>query len=130
MVDEVFQNLVDQFSDPFTCLRELVQNAMDAGTETIEVKTRYLDDPGGVMLEIRDFGAGMTRDIIDTKLTRLFASDKENDLTKIGKFGIGFVSVFSLKPELVTVDTGRDGEFWRIAFDGGDVSLIFKEVDL
>lgn len=125
MVDEVFQNLVDQFSDPFTCLRELVQNAMDAGTETIEVKTRYLDDPGGVMLEIRDFGAGMTRDIIDTKLTRLFASDKENDLTKIGKFGIGFVSVFSLKPELVTVDTGRDGEFWRIAFDGGTDFALF-----
>lgn len=125
MVDEVFKNLVDQFSDPFTCLRELVQNAMDAGTESIEIRTRYLDDPGGVMLEIRDFGGGMTRDIIDTKLTRLFASDKENDLTKIGKFGIGFVSVFSLKPELVTVDTGRDGEYWRIAFDGGTDFALF-----
>lgn len=125
MVDEVFKNLVDQFSDPFTCLRELVQNAMDAGTESIEIRTRYLSDPGGVMLEIRDFGGGMTRDIIDTKLTRLFASDKENDLTKIGKFGIGFVSVFSLKPELVIVDTGRDGEFWRIAFDGGTDFALF-----
>jgi hypothetical protein len=125
MVDEVFKNLVDQFSDPFTCLRELVQNAMDAGTESIEVRARYLDDPGGAMLEIRDFGAGMTRDIIDTKLTRLFASDKENDLTKIGKFGIGFVSVFSLKPELVIVDTGRDGEYWRIAFDGGTDFALF-----
>lgn len=125
MVDEVFKNLVDQFSDPFTCLRELVQNAMDAGTESIEIRSRYLDDPGGVMLEIRDFGGGMTRDIIDTKLTRLFASDKENDLTKIGKFGIGFVSVFSLKPELVVVDTGRDGEYWRIAFDGGTDFALF-----
>ena len=126
MVDEVFKNLVDQFSDPFTCLRELVQNAMDAGTESIEIKTRYLDDPGGTLLEIRDFGGGMNRDIIDTKLTRLFASDKENDLTKIGKFGIGFVSVFSLKPELVTVDTGRDGEYWRIAFDGGTDFALFS----
>lgn len=125
MVDEVFKNLVDQFSDPFTCLRELVQNAMDAGTESIEVRARYLEDPGGAMLEIRDFGGGMTRDIIDTKLTRLFASDKENDLTKIGKFGIGFVSVFSLKPELVLVDTGRDGEYWRIAFDGGTDFALF-----
>lgn len=125
MVDEVFKNLVDQFSDPFTCLRELVQNAMDAGTETVEIRTLYFDDPGGVVLEIRDFGSGMTRDIIDSKLTRLFASDKENDLTKIGKFGIGFVSVFSLKPELVTVDTGRDGEYWRIAFDGGTDFALF-----
>ncbi len=125
MVDEVFKNLVDQFSDPFTCLRELVQNAMDAGTEAVEIKTRYFDEPGGVVLEIRDFGSGMTRDVIDTKLTRLFASDKENDLTKIGKFGIGFVSVFSLKPELVTVDTGQDGEYWRIAFDGGTDFALF-----
>ena len=125
MVDEVFKNLVDQFSDPFTCLRELVQNAMDAGTEAVEIRTRYFDEPGGVVLEIRDFGSGMTREIIDSKLTRLFASDKENDLTKIGKFGIGFVSVFSLKPELVTVDTGRDGEFWRIAFDGGTDFALF-----
>jgi molecular chaperone HtpG len=126
MVDEVFKNLVDQFSDPFTCLRELVQNAMDAGTEVIEIKTLYLPDPGGVCLEIRDFGEGMNRDIIDGKLTRLFSSDKENDLTKIGKFGIGFVSVFSLKPELVIVDTGRDGEYWRIAFDGGTDFQLFE----
>lgn len=126
MVEEVFKNLVDQFSDPFTCLRELVQNAMDAGSEQIDIKTSYLPDPGGVCLEIRDYGEGMTREIIDDKLTRLFSSDKENDLTKIGKFGIGFVSVFSLKPELVTVDTGREGEYWRIAFDGGTDFQLFK----
>jgi hypothetical protein len=126
MVDEVFKNLVDQFSDPFTCLRELVQNSMDAGAEQIEIRSQYLSDPGGVCLEIRDFGEGMNRDIIDGKLTRLFSSDKENDLTKIGKFGIGFVSVFSLKPDLVTVDTGRDGEFWRIAFDGGTDFQLFE----
>lgn len=125
MIEEVFKNLVDQFSDPFTCLRELVQNAMDAGTENIEISAHYLDDPGGALIEVRDYGSGMTRDAIDTKLTRLFASDKENDLTKIGKFGIGFVSVFSLKPELVIVDTGSEGEYWRIAFDGGTDFAIF-----
>ncbi|MCA9793601.1 MAG: hypothetical protein KC910_17440, partial [Candidatus Eremiobacteraeota bacterium] len=40
----------------------------------------------------------------------------ENDLTKIGKFGIGFVSVFAIKPQAVTVETGRSGEAWRILF--------------
>ncbi|MFA7482695.1 MAG: ATP-binding protein [Vulcanimicrobiota bacterium] len=126
MVEEVFKNLVDQFSDPFTCLRELVQNAMDAGSEQIEIKTIYLSDPGGVCLEVRDYGEGMNRDLIDGKLTRLFSSSKEDDLTKIGKFGIGFVSVFSLKPDLVIVDTGRDGEYWRIAFDGGTDFQLFQ----
>lgn len=126
MVEDVFNNLVDQFSDPFTCLRELVQNGMDAGTSQIEIKTSYLNDPGGVCLEIRDYGEGMNREIIDGKLTRLFSSDKEDDLTKIGKFGIGFVSVFSLQPELVIVDTGRDGEHWRIAFAGGTDFQLFE----
>lgn len=125
MIEEVFHNLVDQFSDPFTCLRELVQNAMDAGTENVEVSSYYLDNPGGALLEVRDFGTGMNREAIDTKLTRLFASDKEDDLTKIGKFGIGFVSVFSLNPQLVIVDTGCDGEYWRIAFDGGTDFALF-----
>src|SRR5690606_34644263 len=39
---------------------------------------------------------------------------KDGDYTKIGRFGIGFVSVFALAPELVCVDTGRNGGFWRV----------------
>ena len=35
-------------------------------------------------------GEGMNEEIIDHQLTRLFASGKAGDLTKIGKFGIGF----------------------------------------
>src|SRR5690606_1601606 len=50
------------------------------------------------------------------RLTRLFSSAKDGDYTKIGRFGIGFVSVFALAPELVCVDTGRNGEFWRVLF--------------
>jgi len=58
----------------------------------------------------------MTREIIDTRLTRLFSSAKEGDYTKIGRFGIGFVSVFAIDPEIVCVDTGRAGEWWRVVF--------------
>ncbi|MCA9662571.1 MAG: hypothetical protein KC486_29795, partial [Myxococcales bacterium] len=36
--------------------------------------------------------------------------------TKIGKFGIGFVSVFACKPEAVLLHTGRDGEHWEVCF--------------
>jgi hypothetical protein len=47
---------------------------------------------------------------------RLFASSKDGDATKIGKFGIGFASVFSIRPEAVVVDTARGGERWRVVF--------------
>lgn len=106
--------LIRQFSQPLACLRELVQNAIDAGTNQLEVS---LSEQGErVCLSVRDTGEGMTRKIIETQLTRLFASSKDGDLTKVGKFGIGFVSVFGLHPLAVVVDTGRNGECWRILF--------------
>lgn len=118
MIEDVFENLVGQFSDPFTFLRELIQNAMDAGSETVDVTVSYMPDFGGVEVIVADSGEGMDLDIINERLTQLFSSTKEDDYTKIGKFGIGFVSVFALNPELVLVDTGRGGEFWRVAFNG------------
>ncbi len=108
--------LVHQVARPWAFLRGLVQNAIDAGTEQLDVRIEH-DEPRGTMIvEVVDFGEGMTREIIDTRLTRLFSSAKEGDYTKIGRFGIGFVSVFATDPELVCVDTGRAGEWWRVVF--------------
>ena len=113
-VDDALETLVRQFSDPLACLRELVQNALDAGSRQIDIDICLQD--GVMTLEVQDQGQGMDRQIIDTKLTRLFASSKDGDFTKIGRFGIGFVSVFALEPDAVCVDTGRGGERWRVLF--------------
>lgn len=108
--------LVRQFSQPLACLRELVQNSIDAGTNQIEVTVTRLSEEACLRLTVSDTGEGMTEQIIRSQLTRLFSSQKENDLTKVGKFGIGFVSVFALEPEAVVVDTGREGQNWRVLF--------------
>lgn len=117
---DTLENLVNQFTDPFACLRELIQNSMDAGSESIDVWFEFNpydnSEKGIAIIHLDDTGEGMTRRIIDTKLTQLFSSNKEDDLTKVGKFGIGFVSVFALEPNAVIVDTGRDGEYWRLIF--------------
>ena len=118
MIEEVFENLVEQFSDPFTFLRELIQNAMDAGSNQVDVTVEYQADKERILVTVTDSGEGMNQQIIQEQLTKLFSSTKEHDFTKIGKFGIGFVSVFAIEPELVVVDTGRGGEYWRIGFDG------------
>ena len=120
-VGDALETLVHQFSDPWSFLRELIQNAIDAGSPEIEVNVEHEpsaepDDPGLMVVEVVDFGAGMDRQIIDTRLTRLFSSAKDGDYTKIGRFGIGFVSVFAIEPDLVCVDTGRNGEYWRVLF--------------
>ncbi len=117
--EEAVDNLVTQFSSSLDFYRELVQNSIDAGSSSIAVWTEFLPGDGAigvVALHVDDFGDGMNEEIIDDQLTQLFSSSKEGDLTKIGKFGIGFVSVFAPKPKGVLVHTGRDGEYWEVFF--------------
>ena len=93
----VVENLVTQFSNALDCFRELVQNAIDSGSARVEVWADYQAGEGHVgamVFHVDDYGEGMDEQVIDLQLTRLFSSTKEDDLTKIGKFGIGFVSVF------------------------------------
>jgi hypothetical protein len=125
-VDDALDRLVNQFSDATAFFRELIQNALDAGSEEVEVWFEHRD--GMMIIHVDDWGEGMNREIIDTRLTRLFSSSKDGDRTKIGKFGIGFVSVFAINPEAVCIDTSRDGEHWRILFDAKrEFSLIRRE---
>jgi len=139
--DEAFQSLVHQFTDPMAFLRELVQNSLDAGATRIDVTFSFRPDaagkrkapvwvdgasldpdtPGVAEVRVVDNGEGMDERIIDDYLLTLFRSTKEDDLTKIGKFGIGFVSTFAVEPAAVVVRTGRAGQWWRVVFgpDGG-----------
>ena len=119
LANAALENLVNQFARPLDFLRELVQNSIDAGSPRVEVWLCYRrDDGGGGVLEIHvdDFGEGMDEHIIDNHLTRLFSSTKEDDLTKIGKFGIGFTSIFAIQPDAILMRTSRHGESWELLF--------------
>jgi hypothetical protein len=121
-VGDALDDLINQFSDPMSFFRELIQNALDAGSDMVDIDFEFepsASDPdsGAMIVIVTDSGEGMDREIIDNKLTRLFSSGKDGDMTKIGKFGIGFVSVFAIDPDAVCVDTARAGEAWRVLFD-------------
>lgn len=109
------ETLVHQFSDPLSFYRELIQNALDAGSRVIEVDVSFCE-PSEVVISVEDSGLGMTAEIIDSQLTCLFSSEKDDDLTRIGKFGIGFVSVFAVRPQRILLETARDGEGWKVEF--------------
>lgn len=122
VANQAVENLVTQFSSALDFYRELVQNSIDAGSAAIDIWLDFVPDEdggaGGVIeIHVDDHGEGMNEEIIDEQLTTLFSSSKENDQTKIGKFGIGFVSVFAPKPRAVLVQTGRGGEYWEVLFD-------------
>lgn len=118
-IDSILDDLVHQFADPLAFFRELVQNSIDAGSGEVEVHIDH-EDPDDeqprAVIEVRDWGEGMDREIIEDEFLRLFSSRKHGDLTKVGRFGIGFVSVFAIDPNAVVVDTGRSGEYWRVVF--------------
>lgn len=121
-VAALLERMIVQFEGPYDFLRELVQNALDAGSDRAEVALDVhpgeAEDPDEVVFELRvaDAGAGMDEAVIDGGLTRLFASTKADDRTMAGGFGIGFVSVFAWQPDAVVVQTGRAGEAWELTF--------------
>lgn len=119
-VDALLSRLVAQFESPYDFLRELVQNAMDAGSDRVEVTLETHETGRGdeVIFELMvlDSGSGMDEKILDNELTRLFSSGKQNDRTTAGGFGIGFVSVFAWDPSLVLLQTGRGGQAWELTF--------------
>jgi molecular chaperone HtpG len=111
----IVSELVEQFADPYAFHRELVQNAIDAGTDAVRVTCTLDDAAGEVTIAVRDRGEGMDRDVLENRLLVLFRSGKEGQSDKIGKFGIGFVSVLALEPTVVAVHTSRgDGRAWAL----------------
>lgn len=115
-VRSALDQLVQQFSQSLAFIRELVQNSIDAGSNRVDINVEFNQQQQMCTIAVSDGGEGMTRQVIDERLTQLFSSSKENDLTKVGKFGVGFVSVFAMEPQAVVVDTGCRGESWRIIF--------------
>jgi hypothetical protein len=113
-VPSLVKDLVDQFDRPLDFYRELIQNSIDAGANRVDVSLDYAD--GKAVIRVEDDGEGMDENIIDNYLLVLFSSTKENDFTKIGKFGIGFVSVFAPRPDMVRVYTAKNGQSWRLDF--------------
>lgn len=101
--------IVGQFADKLAFYRELVQNAIDADTEAIEVEIRYEGAAQALRVSVTDYGCGMSQEVIENQLLVLFRSTKEGDDKRIGKFGIGFVSVLALSPSLVKVVSCCEG---------------------
>ncbi len=99
----VLDELVKQFSDRYAFLRELVQNAIDAGATKVRVGVARDGDDRTTFVE--DDGSGMTLEVIKGPFLTKFSSSKEGDSSKIGRYGVGFLSVFALAPRLVAVET-------------------------
>lgn len=103
--------------DPYIFLRELAQNARDAGARSITIHTG--NDAEQQWISIADDGAGMRFADAKAYLFRLYASSKESEPDNAGQFGVGFWSVLRWAPELLHIESAtRHGEAWAIELSG------------
>ena len=110
---------------PASVVKELVENSLDAGARSIEVRVR---SGGKASIEIRDDGQGMDRDdallAIERHATSKLATAADlEDVSTLGFRGealasIAAVSQFTLRTAV------RDGEGTEVEVDGGRVRTV------
>ncbi len=107
---------------PASVVKELVENALDAGADEIVVD---VTDGGRTMICVTDNGAGMTRDDLQTAITRHATSKlPDDDLLNINFMGFrgeALPSIASVSD--MTIDTCRAGDEngWQIDATTGQV---------
>jgi hypothetical protein len=99
--------------DRWVLVRELVQNARDAGASRVEIRTEISGRTSRLVCS--DDGEGMTWAHAQAYLLTLYASSKEDRSDQAGRFGVGFWSVLRFAPDRITVRSQPvTGEGWEL----------------
>jgi len=110
----LIDKILARYSSEFTLFRELVQNADDAGASTVTIA--FLSQPtreGAMLTQVTVSNNGAPFNAADWQRIVSIA-DGNPDETKIGFFGVGFFSVFSVSENPVVASGDRELEFqWR-----------------
>jgi DNA mismatch repair protein MutL len=108
---------------PASVVKELVENAIDAGARSITVTTV---GGGEALIEVRDDGSGMGRADVEMA-PRNFSTSKitdADDLQRIASYGFRGEALASISSvshfELISSDR-TDGEGWRVCIEGKNI---------
>ena len=108
---------------PASVVKELVENALDAGARRIDVLT---DGGGRRLIRVTDDGAGMTRADLDLSVERHATSKLDGDdllaIDTLGFRGEALPSIGSVARLTITTRHASEPHAWMLTVDAGDKS--------
>ncbi|MEO6580709.1 MAG: DNA mismatch repair endonuclease MutL [Sphingomicrobium sp.] len=107
---------------PASALKELVENALDAGAGTVAIRLAA----GGLdLIEVTDDGSGMSREdmhlAIERHATSKLPDDRIEDVSSFGFRGEALPSIASVARLTIESRTGS-GDGWRLEIDHGQAA--------
>jgi DNA mismatch repair protein MutL len=107
---------------PASVVKELVENALDAGSTRIDI---ILEQGGKNRIVVTDNGKGMSRDeltlAVQRHATSKLPSDDLLDIRFLGFRGEALPSIGSVSRMSITSRTVSSENAWQISIEGGDV---------
>ncbi len=110
---------------PASVVKELVENALDAGARRIDVLT---DGGGRRLIRVTDDGAGMTNADLDLCVERHATSKLDGDdlmaIDTLGFRGEALPSIGAVARLIITTRHASEPHAWTLQLDGGEKSEI------
>jgi DNA mismatch repair protein MutL len=108
---------------PASVVKELVENALDAGAQRIEIVT---DGGGRRLIRVTDDGAGMTRDdlalAVERHATSKLPEDDLLDIRTLGFRGEALPSIGAVARLTIATRHAAEPNAWSITVDAGEKS--------